>query len=426
MFHKIAQLIIPILIAIAPATYHIVNGFLPSYQDNKAIYELLFISPYILLGIIAFLGLRLNQTRIFFVSFLFAIGYLLLTTVTVASFFEASGQQIAILLSLTIPLVITLLVSFGEGHLFGLKSFLRLFISIVPLFILLLAIKLDSTIFQIIETWKLSSQIEFWHLPDICLLFIATYIMTVFIVRDRSLRKFNQALLITFIPLFFAFNITSKQSLEVIRLNIVLSVSYLAISFILLHALYKLYWQKVYVDELTGIPNRRAFDEQLRKLGKHYTIVMIDIDHFKKFNDTFGHMEGDNVLRFVAKHLSDGSEFSVFRYGGEEFSIIFRGADTEDAFMIVEKMRRKLSQKHFYIRLPENLRKKTSKKQRGEKTKKPQKVQITFSAGLAGRAKSFKNPEDVIVSADKALYKAKKEGRNCVVSFNEISCTTKK
>ena len=72
-----------------------------------------------------------------------------------------------------------------------------------------------------------------------------------------------------------------------------------------------MYWEKVYIDELTGIPNRRAFDEYLKKLGRKYTIAMMDIDHFKKFNDTYGHSEGDNVLRFVAKHIAE-AEFPPF------------------------------------------------------------------------------------------------------------------
>ena len=77
-------------------------------------------------------------------------------------------------------------------------------------------------------------------------------------------------------------------------------------------------------DELTGLPGRRALDERLRALPGRYTVAMVDVDHFKKFNDTHGHDIGDQVLRLVGARLAEvGGGGIAYRYGGEEFSVLF-------------------------------------------------------------------------------------------------------
>ena len=96
-----------------------------------------------------------------------------------------------------------------------------------------------------------------------------------------------------------------------------------------------------YTDELTGLPGRRSLNENLLNLGKKYTIAMIDVDHFKKFNDTYGHKTGDQVLKMIASRLgkiSGGAR--TFRYGGEEFTAIFAGKSVEDALSHVEGFRK--------------------------------------------------------------------------------------
>ena len=88
-------------------------------------------------------------------------------------------------------------------------------------------------------------------------------------------------------------------------------------------------YHKAYLDELTNLPTRRALKEEMLKLGNRYTIAMLDIDHFKKFNDTYGHTVGDQVLKFTAALMkSTGGGGKAFRYGGEEFVIIFPGKKT--------------------------------------------------------------------------------------------------
>jgi diguanylate cyclase (GGDEF)-like protein len=175
-----------------------------------------------------------------------------------------------------------------------------------------------------------------------------------------------------------------------------------------------MYWHRVYMDELTGVPNRRALDERLAALEDSYSLAMVDIDHFKKFNDSYGHEEGDNVLRLVAHHLAEGSEHRAYRYGGEEFCLVFQGWDAAKAEGVCDGVRRSLAEREFSIRLPGKIRSKTGAADRGTLKGKSEKVKITLSMGLAQSSPRFPYPHEVIKLADQALYQAKDAGRNRV------------
>jgi len=106
-----------------------------------------------------------------------------------------------------------------------------------------------------------------------------------------------------------------------------------------------------YHDELTGIRGRRAFNESLLSLDQQYAIAIVDIDHFKKFNDTYGHDTGDQVLCMVAKRLSDvGGDGQAFRCGGEEFAIVFRNTSAKEALDHLEALRQNIEQSTFHVR----------------------------------------------------------------------------
>src|SRR5688572_474514 len=93
-------------------------------------------------------------------------------------------------------------------------------------------------------------------------------------------------------------------------------------------------------DPLTGLPGRRALEERLRSLGNRFAIAMVDVDHFKKFNDTHGHDIGDQVLKLVGARLAQvGGGGIAYRYGGEEFSVLFPGSSLEDAMPHLEAIR---------------------------------------------------------------------------------------
>ncbi len=188
-------------------------------------------------------------------------------------------------------------------------------------------------------------------------------------------------------------------------------LSFLTAGIIQLHSLYRIYWDNSYIDELTGLLNRRALDERMHKLNRAYTLSMADIDHFKSFNDTYGHDSGDNVLRLVAKILYSHFGRSAYRYGGEEFCVIFRRIELKQAATLMDEARKSLADHCFYIRQDSKNRKKSGRNKTGIPAKK---VEINISAGVAEPGKSAISSFDVLKNADTALYTAKKNGRNRV------------
>ncbi len=173
--------------------------------------------------------------------------------------------------------------------------------------------------------------------------------------------------------------------------------------------------QLAFRDGLTGLPNRRAMDAMLQDLGGQFAVAMIDVDHFKDFNDTYGHEIGDQVLRRVAASiLRVGSGGRPFRYGGEEFAILFPGRNPEQIAEILEDLRKAIGGTPFQIRnggRPSDNSKGTAQRGQGGAS---QEVPITISIGLAGPSGPADTPEAVIQAADEALYRAKQRGRNCL------------
>jgi diguanylate cyclase (GGDEF)-like protein len=166
-------------------------------------------------------------------------------------------------------------------------------------------------------------------------------------------------------------------------------------------------------DELTGIPGRRALDESLLKLTGNYSVAMLDIDFFKKFNDRYGHDVGDQVLRLVASKFSQVSGGGKpYRYGGEEFTVVFPGKSLSETMPHLEKLRKEVAKTRFIVRGGDRRRKKPANPRRVGGPRK--RVKITMSIGVAERNQRYGSPAQVIQAADKALYRAKKKGRNRV------------
>jgi diguanylate cyclase len=164
-------------------------------------------------------------------------------------------------------------------------------------------------------------------------------------------------------------------------------------------------------DALTGLPNRHALEEFFRaaqteamEQGQPLSAFLIDIDHFKRFNDNFGHGVGDQVLRLVAKALQEGVRESdlAARYGGEELIAILPGADLAACTAVAERIRHGIAKG------------KITRRSTGEEL-----PGITVSIGV-GQFQFGESLEDMIDRCDRALYQAKKRGRNLVVTENEI------
>lgn len=188
-------------------------------------------------------------------------------------------------------------------------------------------------------------------------------------------------------------------------------------SILILTMLQDTYFMAFY-DELTGLPSRRALNQDLMKLGLKYSIAMLDIDHFKKFNDTYGHDTGDEVLKFIASIIKDvkGSG-KAYRYGGEEFTILFPGKNTDDVLSTLEELRETIAKKAFVLRpkrKPNNSKNRSKNKKKRGTNNTSKKIYIHVSIGVSNKDENLKTTGMVIKAADTALYRAKKKGRNCV------------
>jgi diguanylate cyclase (GGDEF)-like protein len=169
-----------------------------------------------------------------------------------------------------------------------------------------------------------------------------------------------------------------------------------------------------YRDELTGLPGRRAFSSMMGQLSGTYSIAVCDIDHFKTFNDRYGHEVGDQALRMVAGRLAQvGGGGRVFRHGGEEFLIVFRGRTAVDAEPFADNVRKKVENAKFIVRAPNRPLRKPSHPVKPSPPSAPP-IQITVSIGIAERTARHSTPDRVLDAADKALYLAKEAGRNVV------------
>jgi diguanylate cyclase (GGDEF)-like protein len=164
-------------------------------------------------------------------------------------------------------------------------------------------------------------------------------------------------------------------------------------------------------DELTGLPSRRALTDALMRLPDIYTIAMIDIDHFKKLNDEFGHAAGDQVLRMIGSTLTrtEGGG-RPFRYGGEEFAVLFPGKSAEEALPYLEDLRETIEGSSFTLRGRDRPKVRPEKPVRS--TGRRRTLAITVSIGVAEPDEPGVEPDDVIRAADQALYEAKRTGRN--------------
>ena len=174
-----------------------------------------------------------------------------------------------------------------------------------------------------------------------------------------------------------------------------------------------------YRDELTSLPSRRALNQALLGLGSRYSIAMLDIDHFKKFNDTHGHDIGDEVLKMVASKIAKitGGGKS-YRYGGEEFTIVFPRKKKDQVEAHLEKLRIAIDGYKMVIRQTDREKDIAASKKgrvpRGKNNPKYKSLSVTISIGFAERTIDNKIPEEVIKAADQALYRAKDSGRNCI------------
>jgi len=181
---------------------------------------------------------------------------------------------------------------------------------------------------------------------------------------------------------------------------------------ILVVALIEMAHALAYRDALTGLPSRRALDEAMRRLPGPAAVAMVDVDHFKALNDTHGHDVGDQVLRMIGTQLATpGGGGRAFRYGGEEFAVLFPGGSTAAARPVLEDLRERVAASSFTLRGPDRPRRRPKQPKRRRSATQ---ISVTVSIGVAERSTADSPPAALLREADEALYRAKSRGRNRV------------
>jgi diguanylate cyclase (GGDEF)-like protein len=198
------------------------------------------------------------------------------------------------------------------------------------------------------------------------------------------------------------------------------TLAFAAAQLVLLIGLVEDSYRLAYHDELTGLPGRRALEEALRTLDGDYTIAMVDVDHFKRFNDRHGHAAGDQALRMIAAELQNvGGGGRAYRYGGEEFTIVFPGITAIEASEHLEAVCTTIADRRFALRSSSRPQKKPDPPRKSSRP--PRLISVSVSIGFAAPSARTGDSKAVLRAADRALYRAKNKGRNRVVRYGARS-----
>lgn len=236
-------------------------------------------------------------------------------------------------------------------------------------------------------------------------------LMALFLVMFKQISVSSKTTLVTWVILFFLvyfklFDLGDETQL----------LSYSIFGVLLIYGVLTDSYQMAFTDELTGLSARRALLQSSISLGKKYTVAMMDVDHFKKFNDTYGHDVGDQVLRMVAAKIGQiKGGGKAYRYGGEEFTIVFPNKSVKYAIPYLEQVRETIANYGMAIRddnRPDDGQEGKSLRSKNESAEKI--VKVTISIGVAEREGELKDFDQVMKRADEALYQAKQAGRNCL------------
>jgi len=369
--------------------------------------------PYILIGICFLLGCFFTQSRISFFCILLAVVSFLINY----TFFSSrghpgdSGNIIIFLSVIYVPSIAALFYHSHERGMFTFHGYVRIsiIISAILVIILLPGIPSLSEAVSSSESIMFRPVSEHIVIPGIGLL-IFLLSAPVLLIRNRHESPFLGPLFF-FAVLFVMFSLNFLSSMwDNDQQHTVFLAFMSGAALILAWAVMESSWRNAHIDELTDLPGRRMMKHHFARLGSAYSIAVLDVDHFKKVNDRHGHDIGDQVLRFISAFLKKNEAGKAYRFGGEEFVIVCDGDDYERTTSLLDELRKDIHAKKFSIRGKGRPRKKPDKPKAA--AAKSGNIRVAVSIGVARRNSKLSTPQEVLDAADKALYQAKKAGRN--------------
>lgn len=363
-------------------------------------YRILDYLPLVLLSSSMLVAVLLRQSRVFFMMLVllavFDYGF--------PAHASAKREIMVDMLSVILPLVSLFLAYTIDRGVLSRFGLIRLIGLILLLFVCdWLALNQPVWLIQFFE-WQwldINGPMDNWSQPGLVIMAVSVLLL----LHHARQTNTSDTHLFLIILLGFVFLVESART----QITIAAMFSLLALLALLATAFNLL--QKAYHDELTGLAGRRALKEQLLRVSANYVVAMLDVDHFKKFNDTYGHDVGDQVLKFVAEKMTKvGSGGKIYRYGGEEFTFVFAGKTRQGAEAALEAVREDIAISKFGMRKKGLGRRSDKSRGRGAK----QYVGVTVSIGATEANARTDDYEEAIKRADRALYDAKNAGRNCL------------
>ncbi|MNO37299.1 Response regulator PleD [compost metagenome] len=366
------------------------------------------LSPYVMFVIGAVISWKFNRSREFFILLILALCLASITYLPETADTTIRAADIYLIICLVIPINIAAFSLFKERGILSLWGGIR--IGMIFSQILLSFWLIDSRqpkVLALLNKDLLPVNLQsITSISQVSIIFFAAALVILILRQIKYKSSQDISFIAVLTGLFFVLHHNSDP--------ILYAIFFAVAGIILITSIIQDSYSMAFTDELTGLPSRRALKQDMMKLGMNYVIAMLDIDHFKKFNDTYGHDTGDEVLKLVATTIKDvtGGGKS-FRYGGEEFTILFPGKSVNEVIPHLEELREKISKRAFTLRNRRGKGKSKSKR-KTRSAKAGKQIYITVSIGVSQKNDKFKTPDAVMKSSDTALYRAKKKGRNCV------------
>ncbi|UUM32549.1 GGDEF domain-containing protein [Vibrio japonicus] len=364
--------------------------------------------PYVLFLSCIALARAFKQNQIAMLASTLIIAYWLIQTRLQSPLASGSTMLELSLLAALLPMSLALVFNHNESTSFAksLIVYLATIISIVLWCYLMLSHFYEGGLDNINETFLfVVSNVS--RIPFILVVYFVGMIL-VFAICLMSLNRtvdvavYSSALLAG--TTFILFHIPYISSMLYSMSGILLLIYLVAASY-----------EMAFNDQLTEIPGRLALETDLKHLGKRYCIAMLDVDHFKSFNDNYGHDTGDEVLRLIAQQLTHiKGNAKVYRYGGEEFAILFRDKSADEVKDHLERLRISIASYDLHLR-------DYSSRPKGDQlsvkncmqSQSGEVVNVTISIGVCDNT-HHRHVKQVLKQADVALYEAKQKGRNRV------------
>lgn len=409
--YSLRRLFLPVVLLItALFVRESVAGLSTEYQ------QLLYWMPYVALGIAMLLCIYYNHARLFTITLVLLLVYYLVCMELQTTLAEVRAFFVYSFISVSLPLILLLFYFIPER---GLRNrYGALIVSVVPVSLIIAVVVFNA----VPEATLMVAMNDYFSIrpfngyllsvnASVCyVVTLLAGLYRLYKINSEYIAALLSVLLFVFVTLAY-FNL---QNISIVMFSVV------GVSLILsqMHGAYEM----AYRDDLTGLLGRRSLNERLKGLGKRYVLAMIDVDHFKKFNDTHGHDIGDEVLKMVARHIAAvKGGGTAYRYGGEEFCIVFTGKDIEYCMPFLETVHANIEAHRMILRDTEHRSKssKSAKARRGRRSKSrgDKTVSVTISIGIAEPNDKYRKVNKVLKAADTALYMAKQRGRNCIATI---------